>query len=1121
MFLFAIESAKCSTDDGKHTLSEVASILEPVDTVYFTVDRWMVHLPLWLPCPQSYYSDDIRNHYLLILKFVNDTTINYKEDLNNYIDQFHISDKFSQNMKYIFSVHLSSLKMLAESLIATMQEYDSISGRNKDIIRRIDFKDCGQLESLNLQFNTIKSTEYALRNTRLKRSVSNFYQTRGSHNYINYEADNNPSPSRNNHPYRLNLHDRDYECAPEYLSSHHTTSSTTNSPILSPKLNSHVNESPKRPFISPVSVLNDQDTSRSTIPYSTLDYSDQIVRKSKTLLKLIQSTTKDNYLIYACQEDRVPSRDSCYSLDMKSNEFMNLDQIVPTRHLSDPIYEDTPGRLIRSKRALLSFVGDLYSSLFGVATEKDIEGIKEAIKLSIKARETTAQAIVKLNDQMNLISTGIDNKIEMIVNQTNSIFSNLSDSLVNLDSSILKLSENVSMNSVHIDILQWFEIHDAFISQTTIKIQQINIKLNVLRQHLNAITYILDSQSLSSLLIPQQVLTVLLDKINSNLPRQLMISPLLSVAQLYKPDMITVTRDNNRLFLSFYVPIVPRITQMSMWRIGTLPFVRGEGWAKLDILEQYFIVDIIKNRWSWISSDRYHLCLSTPSGICYQDHPWTSSDHAPCVIDYIFSKVFDSSKCTLHIENNISPSAFFSAQLSRCSWLISSDNNINKLVSECLSPDLNKVVKHSTLPSVAILSINNGCEIAIAGHYFVCHPSLREKLNIPAITNLESTIAFENTMRDLSILESLDTQLPRLSLRQVSLNVTAAKQEFNVHVQDTIKIRDLINQSGFNANTYISSMDAINQKINDIITTPVEESSSILSWFKFDSPKYISWLALILSLTAILMLCLPKLSRRLSPLGMVASAVPLAMEKLPGSFALDVNKTEFNKSTLLLNISHANSTSSEWHDHITQIPVGLGTMIILHSLSLLVMLYVHYRCNEKIIRQLGITPRNRMSLHHPGEVSLNISLLVKFNRIFGLSSFVREIVIQVCTLPRSFDEWYCVEQLGYPESIQIHITPRYYRTFTFKLNWGRLCIRSALDDNVDTCQELPKKVSVALDDVTRQCDLQDVWMWVSCEPVSITTLYLSGPSYYKCIYSYDNLVMSRKGAITSPNSFSD
>lgn len=217
-----------------------------------------------------------------------------------------------------------------------------------------------------------------------------------------------------------------------------------------------------------------------------------------------------------------------------------------------------------------------------------------------------------------------------------------------------------------------------------------------------------------------------------------------------------------------------------------------------------------------------------------------------------------------------------------------------------------------------------------------------------------------------------------------------------------------------------------------------------------------------------------------------------------GSFAMNLGMS-LNKTSNSESVNHIDLYSL-MTNHSTMIIV-MSTLII----HLIVALWIIKRQSALIYRtlgQIGFVGKNSYSLHHFGEIALNACIILKCTSCISSKTVLREIAVQLCTLPRDPNEWYC--KINGDPSTWIRSRQWYFwnNKAVADLLWGPICIKSIRDNELDTCQDLPNKLGIQVCEIRAQLDNYHLPVFCKYEFMNITKLYLQGPSYYRCIYSY-------------------
>jgi hypothetical protein len=153
-----------------------------------------------------------------------------------------------------------------------------------------------------------------------------------------------------------------------------------------------------------------------------------------------------------------------------------------------------------------------------------------------------------------------------------------------------------------------------------------------------------------------------------------------------------------------------------------------------------------------------------------------------------------------------------------------------------------------------------------------------------------------------------------------------------------------------------------------------------------------------------------------------------------------------------------------------------------------------------------VFPRVRAASQHLGEEPINMTILCDFFSIFG-HKLTKEIGLQICTLPSPANQ-YMIRQKASTRSALAKNTKWCWGwgNVVFDISWEDICIKSAMDNNLDTCRAMPQVTDLSIDQVKAQLCLSWPWIWIKCAPLAITTITIGTPINRVVLYHYLDLV---------------
>jgi len=409
----------------------------------------------------------------------------------------------------------------------------------------------------------------------------------------------------------------------------------------------------------------------------------------------------------------------------------------------------------RNKRALLPFVGNLASSLFGVATKSDIRQINEGLQRIRNTEKTVAHL---LQDSLSVINkTNQDVQINRkTINQLIKNSDILKEKLQNVFDEV-----TTKLQYTHTAL----ELHSAF---------------HVLMTALDSLTEMLGrlSSQISDLnkgtlpydLVPPQVMRNLLTDIQEHLPPTLALPyPVGQVSMYYKTLPAVLVPGRNKFHVLTSIPLAHTNAEYDLYKVVQVPVPLQVEKALMYEVEANFLgVTPDKSSYTLLTDFEAAQCQHDSFDYCPLSNPSLDSDLNPSCIMSLFGQQSDLIKANCLPREVPVPVAPVLRHIINGKWLSSSRNKY----SIEMSCDL-KVSKISVPQGVSVVELQQGC-IAYTSFfrlppYFhqqsetVLGKSFKVLLDFPlALENFSNPTVFPD-LQTLDLLPELDTSQPALN----------------------------------------------------------------------------------------------------------------------------------------------------------------------------------------------------------------------------------------------------------------------------------------------------------------------------------------------------------------------
>ena len=454
-------------------------------------------------------------------------------------------------------------------------------------------------------------------------------------------------------------------------------------------------------------------------------------------------------------------RSQCEKIKILVNKFHEIsvtlhNEIIKNLYEINEIISDFD-RGTRAKRAWLPFVGNILSTVTGLATQNDLSAVREAVK--------NLETLVAESSQV--FAAG-KNKIQSTVRINSQRITNLANIIQ---------SEHTSIVGLYEEMEQFFDIYDRefdiFISNLH-KISEFEIALNQLTLFRSSI-----EKLLQGILPPDLTTHRDLNSALNNLQNHLNNTHLKIIfphpSYYYLKSQFTVVRNNQTLIVILECPLTSNSNPLFHYRLQKIPLhVQTRFFSMLDetFTEALFNID----------ENRYYL-FSEPQNFKGHDNLWdpkwelktASFQNVDSCALSILRKDFPSVKalCNYHVHHDYLPPTIY--QISEIDYLLS---NITKITINCLQ----NVTEFSPNQTQFVFELACSCSFNTSTYFIPIRTwdcsdddiSLEFKtkfiVNLPLLRQFFEPERLMGFSPESLLPEEIDIQIPDLTLQEQEYN---------------------------------------------------------------------------------------------------------------------------------------------------------------------------------------------------------------------------------------------------------------------------------------------------------------------------------------------------------------
>ena len=366
-----------------------------------------------------------------------------------------------------------------------------------------------------------------------------------------------------------------------------------------------------------------------------------------------------------------------------------------------------------SKRSLLPWGGDLLNSLFGTATESDMDGIRNQL--------------TGLSASQNDLVHVVENSLTM-VNKTNTVAAQNRHAINTMTENIALVTDKLS------NLRNLMMNQNKFANLRNQLSQQVNLVTNLMRndlQKVNEMVYNLANElnqalqgDLSATLVEQSEFRNILSEIAEEIPDSLSLKSYegINILWYYKNLPVTVIPDQNKIHVLTVVPLIPLESLFTLYRVVALPLPIINTIQSSEVILEgtHFAVSNQGNAYVILDEDELAKCSQSETTYCPLHRAAMNLARAPCCLGSLFLEDETSiqNNCPVKISDEQNFPRF--RHLIHGKWMIATRE---KLV---IHPKCNTrgefVATITVSPPMAMINLNSGCtgysEFATLPPYF-------------------------------------------------------------------------------------------------------------------------------------------------------------------------------------------------------------------------------------------------------------------------------------------------------------------------------------------------------------------------------------------------------------------
>ena len=310
----------------------------------------------------------------------------------------------------------------------------------------------------------------------------------------------------------------------------------------------------------------------------------------------------------------------------------------------------------RSKRSLIPLIGDLANTLFGVATDSELDNIKNSVKI--------------LHNNQNEITHVVNSSLTLIKHNSQNVKTNRAN-LILLNKTIKTLIIEINaFNNKSSQAVQNLAANIKVYLELTQAIQHSRQLLQDIIRIFHRLTVTIDmltSQTFSPSVVTPNKLRNILKDIRKHLPNtlRLPVNPDINIWTFYKLMKVDAHIEHDMIYMILKIPLINFAEDFDIIKIFNLPISNpvfsnissnkqlNSLTARYHIESDYLIINKKRDHYIIPSNEEIKICLSSPSHFCPVESPLYPT-HVPrfCAVA-LFTNTNVDSMCRVKVYSNV------------------------------------------------------------------------------------------------------------------------------------------------------------------------------------------------------------------------------------------------------------------------------------------------------------------------------------------------------------------------------------------------------------------------------------------------------------------------------------
>ena len=463
-------------------------------------------------------------------------------------------------------------------------------------------------------------------------------------------------------------------------------------------------------------------------------------------------------------------------------------EVESLKYSYNEIYDQLKGYKLLRKRAILGFLGDIASVLFGTVSEQQLEEVKSNIN-HLKSNQN--KIIHVLTQSLTVINT-----TTVQLKETRHKVNELIDQLSKYQSEIANYISNIQHD---VAVTQNFIVLYTQLELAMSELQQQVLKGHMMLSHLRTqLSFMSTSKLTTDILSPKQLGNILID-IESKLPPnyKLPIAVKSGLWKYYSNLELTTILEGKHIIMLIHIPLLQYNQVFEVYRIQTLPMphqnstntdVKSTMSAYYDIGKVNAIaINKLRTQYTLLSDNQLNMCEHAQLGACHvKTAVYNINLSKLCVVAlFLNDKVTDNCKTMVEM-NSVIP---FALPLRDGLYVIVSNRPLRFAIS-CQGGDTDTKTVITSTP-IDTIKLDLTCfasneYLTLPGYYV---RSTRQEITDSVIDELKNSL----NMSSLLIWESFDQNITKFEFSKLPEKLKDWKQVPLNHLISDLKELEQVN----------------------------------------------------------------------------------------------------------------------------------------------------------------------------------------------------------------------------------------------------------------------------------------------------------------------------------------